>query len=163
VTSTALRKDRRGIVALEFGLLVPVIVVVLLMMVEVGWQMTTEMALQHGAHDAARFAMTGQSSVPGLDGSPTCRAQAIVWLVTAEAPGILAPSNLSVMASADNGTSVNSSQSGFGGNATQTVVWVFTYNQPFLTRLGSWVLHETSMPHQVTMLVQNEPYSTPAC
>ncbi|CAP55656.1 conserved hypothetical protein [Gluconacetobacter diazotrophicus PA1 5] len=133
------------------------------MVLEVGWQMATEIALQHGVHDAARFAMTGQSTVPGLDGSPTCRAQAIVWLATAEAPGILSPSNLSVMASANGGTAVGSSQSGFGGNATQTIVYVFTYSQPFLTPLGSMVLHRTSMTHQVTMLVQNEPYSTPSC
>ena len=157
-------RDRRGVAALEFALAAVVLMSLLCGLIDAGWQVSTEMALEHGAHDAVRFAVTGSAAVSGQDGAPSCRAQTIAWLVTAEAPNLLTTQDLQVLTSADGGqTSQSAGQSGFGGTASSTVQYTFIYNQPFLTPLGQALFGEASFIHRVQLLAQNEAFPTPGC
>lgn len=159
----AARHARRGVAAVEFALVFVLAMGSLLLMIEIGWQAITEMALQNGAADATRFAMTGQSEVPDESASPSCRAASILWIAVHVAPNILLPSRLTVTSSVNGATPTGSSDSGFGGTKSQTVLYVFTYKQPYLTILGPAIMGQKALVHTVAMLAQNEPYTSSGC
>lgn len=154
-----LRNDRRGAAAVEFALTALLLIMVVVGTIEVGWQLETEAALRNGVDEAIRFASTGQSIVPNVKASPTCRAQAIVFLVTLRAPTILKPENLTITSAANNATAVSSTGSGFGGAGGDTMIYTFVYTQPYLTFFGRWIMNSRSMVHKVSSLVKNEPFS----
>ncbi len=156
--------DRRGISALEFGLVAPVVLALLCGAVDTGWQLATELALEHGAHDAARFAMTGNATIPGRLGVPACRADTIVWLIWSEAPALLTRANLQVLTSTDGGkTNQSGGQANFGGAASGAVLYTLAYKQSFVTPFGQVLFGSRFLTHQVQLLVQNEAYPAPGC
>ncbi|MDE7548143.1 pilus assembly protein [Acetobacter fabarum] len=154
-----LRNDRRGATAIEFALAFLFLIMVVVGTIEIGWQLETEAALRNGVDEAIRFASTGQSIVPNVKASPTCRAQAIVFLVTLRAPILLKAENLQITSAANNATVVPSGGSGFGGAGGDTMIYTFVYTQPYLTFFGRWIMHSSSMKHTVSSLVKNEPFS----
>jgi Flp pilus assembly protein TadG len=157
------RPDRRGVVSVEFAACAVALFLLLQMVLETAWQVATELALEAGARSAIRFAVTGNSSVSGVANAPSCRAATIVWLVTHGAPGLLNANHLMVSSSVDGAAPVSSSASGFGGTATQTVKYSFTYQQPYLTPMARTVLGGTYYQHLVTGLAENEPFPTQPC
>jgi Flp pilus assembly protein TadG len=157
--SLTLRNERRGVAAVEFALTALLLIVLVIGTMEIGWQLETEAALRNGVDEAIRFASTGQSVVPNVKSSPTCRAQAIVFLILLRAPMILKSENLKITSAANGGTSVSSTGNGFGGSGGNTMVYTFVYTQPYLTFFGRLVMNSSSMTHTVTSLVKNEPFS----
>lgn len=157
------RADQRGVVSVEFAAGALVLVMMLQMVIEMGWQVATQMALEQGARSAMRFAITGNSTVSSMANAPACRAATIVWLVTAGAPGMLQPTDLQVSSSVDGGPETGSGAQGFGGAAAQSVQYTFTYHQPYLTPLAQMVLGGSYLLHTVVDEAENEPYPTTPC
>lgn len=156
-------RSRRGVAAWEFALAAPPLITLIMLLLETGWQTTTEIALEHGAHDAIRFALTGGSTISGLSGAPSCRSGTIVWLVTHGAPGLLQAQYLTVTTSSNGGQATASSGSGFAGTAASTVTYSFIYNQPYIEPFAGPILKNKSFQHSITMTVQNEPYPNTPC
>ena len=156
-------RDQRGVVSVEFAIITVVLFMLVQMIIETGWQVATEIALEHGAHNALRFAITGSSTVSGAQNAPGCRAATIVWLVTLGSPGILKSNNLQVSSTAGGANAVASSAPGFGGNASQTTKYTFRYQQAYLTPFAPALMGSPYYPHQVTIVAENEPYTTQPC
>ncbi|MCB4820811.1 TadE/TadG family type IV pilus assembly protein [Roseicella aerolata] len=58
--------DRRGTTAVEFALVGSAFFILLLLLMEVCWQVAVGAALDAGGREASRWAATGQSPPPGL-------------------------------------------------------------------------------------------------
>lgn len=66
----ALWRAREGITALEFGLIAPVLLTIVLLIVESGLLLFTQAALDHAAQDASRLIRTGQVQLAGNSATP---------------------------------------------------------------------------------------------
>jgi Flp pilus assembly protein TadG len=157
------RGGNSGVVSVEFAAAGLALFMLLQIVFEVGWQVATEIALEEGARSAIRFAITGNATVVGAANAPACRAATIVWLVTAGAPGLLQPYDLLVSSSAAGGPTTGSSAAGFGGGATQTVTYTFSYRQPYATPMARMILGGSFLTHTVVDEAENEPYPTQPC
>ena len=157
------QRDNRGVASVEFAAVALVLLVVLQIVMDTAWQVASEVALEHGAHDALRFAITGSATVAGANGAPGCRAATIVWLVTHSAPGVLQPNNLTVSSSINNAPAVGSGAPGFAGVASQTIEYIFVYKQPYLTPFARMTMGASFYAHQVSIVAENEPYPTQPC
>ena len=157
-------RDRRGTTALEFALIGPVFIIVLLMAFEFAIQLAVDLALSYGAGAAARYAVTGAvTGTNGSKGSNSTNDTTIRNIIVSSTGGLLNPSRVNVSATSyanpsnyAAGTGKTSGSNGFSGSM---VVYSITYNQPFLTGLPTMVgSGTTSITHQATVIVQNEPY-----
>lgn len=138
--------NRRGVAAIETALVLPLFLFLILAIIETGWQLLTEMTLQNGAEDAARFVETGNTSDSSI--AAQCwsnRADAMQQLVREEAPTVL--SKQVTIATAG------------GGDAANTVQYIFTYSQPYLTSWARSMLGN-AMTHTVRVQVRNDTEKT---
>ncbi len=157
-------RDRRGATALEFALVGPVFIVMLLMAFEFAIQLAVDLALSYGAGAAARYAITGAvTGTSGTKGSNSTNDTTIRNLIVSSTGNLLDPSRVVVSATSYSnpssyaaGSGMTSGSNGYSGSV---VVYSITYAQPFLTGLPALV-HSgtTSITHQATVIVQNEPY-----
>lgn len=157
----ALWRDRSGDTIVEFAVVGSVMISLMLLMLETGWQMATETALAYGARTASRFGITGQTTVPGLNPQPATRAAAIQYLVTARTAGIINPDTVSVSTKSYGSAAEygNASQMTAGpGSGGSIVEYDVTYTQPFLTPIAVAITGETGVTHHATVIVQNEPF-----
>ena len=159
-----LARDRDGATALEFGLVALCFLTLLIMVMELSWQIATGAALDYGARQASRFAVTGSCNPPGVTTtSPTNRSGLIKAVVSQSTGNFILGSSLNVSSQAynsfgnyQNATSGTAS-AGLGGN---TVAYTLSYAQPYLTGLAQSILGSASFTHVITIVVQNEPFIT---
>jgi Flp pilus assembly protein TadG len=157
-------RDRRGTTALEFAIVGPVFIVVLLMAFDFAVQLAVDLALNYGTAAAARYAITGAvSGTSGSNGSNATNNTTIRNIIASSTGNLLDSSRIMVTATSyANPTSYaagNGKVSGSNGVSGSVVVYSITYTQPFLTGVPALVAStRTSITHQTTMIVQNEPY-----
>jgi len=156
-------RGRAGVTALEFALIVPIVLTLAALLIEAGWQLTTQAALEYGARQAARFGSTGSAVPTSLAGEspPPTRAQAIAQLVAQAGHGIIDGSRLSVTIQSYAGFPVVGQQGaatvGPGGTGA-AVQYALVYQQPYLTGFAQAVLGASFQLHHATLVVQNEPF-----
>ncbi len=156
----AIRGARAGATAVEFGLVALAFLTLLVMVIELSWQVATGAALDYGGREASRFAVTGSCSAPGVT-TPTNRSGLIKAIVSQSTGNFLIGGNLSVTSSAyntfGNYQSTTNGTSG-GGIGSNTVAYTLSYTQPYLTGLAQSILGVPSFTHVITIVVQNEPF-----
>jgi Flp pilus assembly protein TadG len=149
------RLGRGGAVMLEFAIVAPGLFFIIFMMVELGWQLTVDLALNLGAISGSRYGVTGVGYTAGS------RDASILGAVLGASGGILQSSRLTLAdtsyTSAASYAASGAATSGPGGSG-QFVVYTLTYQQPFLTGLPGMVLGRSSLTHTAVVLVQNEPF-----
>lgn len=163
------RRCEAGTVAIEFAAVSGGMLLGALLILELGWQLTVEMALNAGAREASRYGVTGQvpSTAPTLSCSGQTlpagdyRTQEIIEIVVAGSGCILRESLLSVrMSSYDGFSSVGATGGAAGaGNGSQIVQYKLSYTAPVLTGIAATLLGSSVWVHQTTLTVKNEPYS----
>ncbi len=157
-------RDRSGTTALEFAIVGPVFIIVLLMVFEFAMQLAVDLALNYGTGAAARYAVTGAvTGTSGSQGSNNTNNIAIRNIIVSSTGGLLNPNRVMVTATSyanPSSYAAGTGQvSGSNGSSGSVVVYSITYNQPFMTGLPTLVgSTTTSITHQATVIVQNEPY-----
>ncbi len=76
-------KDERGAALIEFALVMPLLVILLMGIIDYGWAFAQNIDVRHGAREAGRLAMVDQSEAVIL--SRTCAAMDLV----SSAPNVL--------------------------------------------------------------------------
>lgn len=161
-------KCRRGANLIEFSLLVPMLIPILMGAIEVTWQFCTSVALDKAAFEAARFGSLGRSNPDGTRNGPACEAAIKAEAVKA-AGGFLSASRLTLTptqyASSSGvgaGPSGGTRGTGVGGSF---VAYTLAYEQPLLfvpkiaSSKGGYVLIDRSFyNHSAATIVMNEPY-----
>lgn len=154
---------RAGVTALEFAAITPIALTLAALLIETGWQLTTQAALEYGARQAARFGTTGgtvPSNLASESPAPT-RAQAIAQLVAQAGYGIINSSRLNVTIQSYAGFPVvgqaGASTPGPGG-AGAVVQYSLVYQQPYLTGFAQAILGSSLQLHHANLVVQNEPF-----
>ncbi len=64
-------KDQRGAALIEFAIIMPILLALVLGIVEFGWLLSNDLDIRHGAREAARQAAVNAGSVPTM-GATTC-------------------------------------------------------------------------------------------
>ena len=150
-----LLSDCRGTTALEFAIVGPAFVLLLLAVIETAWQLTVDLALNIGVIAGSRYAITGVGYAAGT------RDSTILSTIVSASGGILKSANLTLTSQAYS----SPISYGSGGNAVastgssgQLVIYTVSYQQSFLTGLPTAVLGYGSIAHTATLIVQNEPF-----
>lgn len=158
---------------MEFALVGPAFIALLLMVFEFGFQLAVDLALNFGTTEAARYASTGAVKGTVSDkGSNDTNNLAIANAIVSKSGGWLDVNRVVVSATsygsttsyvAGSGASTNSN-----GSSGSIVVYSVTYDQPFLTGVPGLVAcllsrsgcstQAASILHHATVIVQNEPY-----
>jgi hypothetical protein len=157
---------RRGATTLEFGMIALAFISVLVGIVEASWQYTVASALERATLRASRFGITGQQTRPGAPANITCRSEAIRWVVTSTAGGILKADRLVVSTVAYAGPGGLGGTGGTPGAGTggEVVVYDLRYEEPIMT--GLWLAMvggPERIVHRSTMVVKNEMFSNATC
>lgn len=155
------RLGLRGTSALEFALLAPSVVMVILVCLEAGWQIAVGAALEYGAQRAARLGVVGSVVANGATAPDQARKSAIRALVLTSTGGMLHDSQL-----ADISTQSFAGFSAAGGNGTSSpgaggdvVRYKLTYVQPFIMGpLAETMTGLKSIEHTSTVVLTNEPF-----
>ena len=150
---------RAGVSTVEFALVAMVFMTMLLVTMEVCYDLAIGAALDHGARAASRFGTTGALALPG---SPiNNRLAALQAEVINNSGMLLSAANLQMS---------ETSYSGFGnalggsggvdgpGQAGQVVLYKLTYTQPYLTPIAVAVMGHIAGIYTSTVAVLNEPY-----
>lgn len=151
-----LRADRAGATALEFALATPVFLGVLMLAMEIAWQVAIGAALDHSVRSAARWAATGQA-VPG-GGS---RAAEVARIIVTRSGMPIQADRLTV--TTESFSSLGGLNSGSGatpgpGGPDALVRYRVTYQSPSLTPYASFVAVGNLTRHTMSFVVRNEPY-----
>jgi Flp pilus assembly protein TadG len=160
------RLGRRGSTTVEFCCVALAFFPVLVGIMEAAWQFTVASALERATLRASRFGITGQQTQPGAPSDITCRSQAIRWVVTTTAGGILRGERLTVTTTAYGSPSgmagAGTSGAGTGG---QVVLYQLRYEEPFLLPAMWSTFFGTSdrMVHETSMIVKNEMFANATC
>ncbi len=162
VAQSAARKTwlgRRGSSTVEFALVSTLFMSLLLLTMEVCYDLAVGAALDHGAHVASRFGTTGSTTAAGVPG--TDRMTTLQGLVIQGSGNLLRPERLQMMVS--NYPNVadavqNTDGSSGPGTAGQVVVYTLTYSQPYLTPIAAVLAGNDALIHTSSVVVLNEPY-----
>lgn len=158
-----LLRSRHGTTAIEFAIAAIPLLVLLIGIIELGWQLTTAAALDAAVLRASRFGITGQATTTGEPAGYTCRSQTIDWMIRSAAGGLFNLGTLNISLQSSSGVGGDSPVSGAGAGG-QIVTYTVTYTQPFLT--GAWVNligGSATLKHQSTVVVKNEPFDNSTC
>nr|WP_282572041.1 TadE/TadG family type IV pilus assembly protein [Roseomonas acroporae] len=149
----------------EFGLVAPILLMLLLGLIEGGWQMLTAVALDFGARQASRFGALGTASPDWLPGpAPASREAALRQIVLYYGQGVLDPARLTVSlaAYADAGAlrTGTGAVTGSAGGAAAMVTYQFDYTQPafILAPLSRSLWGRSFFVHRAHTVVRNEPF-----
>jgi Flp pilus assembly protein TadG len=160
------RLGKRGSTTVEFSMVALAFFPVLVGIMEAAWQFTVASALERATLRASRFGITGQQTRPDAPAEITCRSQAIHWVVTTTAGGILRGERLTVTTTAY-GSPTGMAGTGTAGAGTggQVVLYQLRYEEPFLLPALWSTFFSTSdrMVHQTTMVVKNEMFANATC
>jgi Flp pilus assembly protein TadG len=129
-------RDRRGSVALEFGLVVPMVLVLLVGVIDVGRLIGDQHALDRGVAAAARYAAVNSASAT---------ASTITAAFTAAAAPLIGSCSTCV--------SVSFSPAGSQGQPGGTVTVSVSY--PWHASAPSLVLFSTTLTSSITLTIQN--------
>lgn len=153
-------RGRRGATSIEFAIIGLVFMSLLMLALDVGWQLVVDSALGVGARAAARFGTTGVTIAPGITPAPTSRTASIVDLVILNSGNLLRADRLQITsASYANFAAIGGGGGTAGpGNAGQVVHYTFTYTQPYLTPIASTITGASRVVHTLQLVVQNEPF-----
>lgn len=149
---------RRGIYALEFAMLVPVFIPILMGCVEVAWQFGASVALDHASLEASRFASLGRKNADGSRAGSTCET-AVKDAAIKAGGGFLRADRLTLLpmqyasASGMRGRSGGTAGTGVGGSFVE---FRLEYRQRFI--VSGKLFGKTEMTHVATTTVMNEPY-----
>lgn len=148
---------RRGLVALEFSLIGMALLAMLLLVLEVAWQMAVSAGLDHGARQASRWAATGQAPPAGRTQLDELRRRVV------ESSGLpIDNSRLAMVvesfAAAADLTRPGTATPGMGGSG-EVMRYRITYDAAALTPVGGALLTGGRLPHRFTVIVRNEPYA----
>lgn len=155
------RARTTGAASVEFAIIGLAFVSLLLLAVEVGWQMLIDSALGAGARAASRFGSTGTTVAAGITPPPPDRNTSIEDVLIANSGGLLQASQLQITeasyASFAAIAAGGPSTPGPGG-AGQVVQYTFTYSQPYLTPIAVAITGQQQAIHTVQVTVLNEPF-----
>lgn len=150
-----LKADQRAVTALEFGMIGPIFIIMIMLMIETAWQLTVEMALNIGVIVGSRYSITGTGYTSGT------RDTAITNALLSISGGILNQSNLSYTSQAYTSPASYASGGAFtssNGSSGQIVLYKVTYKQSFFTTFPSMILGYSFLNHSVTIIAKNEPF-----
>ncbi len=150
---------KRGVSAVEFALTASIFMGLMLLTMEVCYDLAVGAALDYGAWAASRFGTTGSLTAPGL--ATADRSSSIQALVIQNSGLLLSSTNLTVAESAYSNFGAASAQAGASGGAGtsgQVVAYTLTYSQPFLTPIAAVLAGATNLIHTSTVVVLNEPF-----
>ena len=155
-------RGRSGAAAVEFAIIGLAFVGLLLLAMEVGWQMVIDSALGIGARAASRFGTTGATVAQSITPAPTDRNTSIEDLVILNSGNLLQPSRLQITeASYPSFAAIGAGGGTSGpGSASQVVQYTFTYTQPYLTPIAATITGQSQVVHSVQVTVLNEPFPT---
>ena len=150
----------RGVTALEFALIAPVVLTMVAIFTEAAMQVATAAALDQAARTASRAGITG-SKLDGTSATVAERNEAIRQAVLSSSGGWLTEANLKLRTSsyssiADAKANANA-VSGAGG-ADQLVKYELSYTQDLYFAWPEAILPARQVTHSSTMLVKNEPF-----
>ena len=152
---------RSGAAAVEFAIVVSVFISLLLLVMETGWQLMIESALDAGARAATRFGSTGTTVAAGITPPPADRNSSIMQVAIQYSGSVLQASRLQISEasyadfSAACGGGAGTPGPGGGGQVT---CYTFTYAQPYLTPIAVALTGQQSITHTVILAVLNEPF-----
>ncbi|WP_426955195.1 TadE/TadG family type IV pilus assembly protein [Muricoccus radiodurans] len=146
--------DRRGTSAVEHALILPTFFLLLLVLLETGWQFAVAVGVDHGARRGARWVSIGADAPEGLT-----RAQQFAQLVVTSSGLPLDPSRLSVTPTAFSSYAAlaTAGTPGLGG-PDEVVRYVVTYQSRPLTPLTASLLPNGWLNYRSVVIAQNEPY-----
>lgn len=154
-------RDASGGCAVEFALIGPLLIALLIGMAEFARIATTQVLLEGAARDASRYGVTG-SQVSGQPMSEADREVQIKNIVARETVGLVDMSKISVAIKAYSDFSdINTSPGTTGaGGSDEVVVYTLTYDQPLVTSLFGTLIKRSAFRHEARVVVRNEPFST---
>ncbi len=153
-------RRRAGATTVEFAIIGLVFMTMLMLAVDAGWQMAIDAALGAGARAAARFGTTGATVALGISPAPADRNTSIVDLVILNSGNMLQASRLQIIDTSYASFAAIASGGGTAGpgNASQVVLYTFTYTQPYLTPIAAAITGSQHVVHSIQLVVQNEPF-----
>ena len=150
---------RGGTSAVEFALTASIFMGLMLMTMEVCYDLAVGAALDHGAWMASRFGTTGSLTAAGLGTSD--RVSSIAAVVIQNGGALLSSPNLQIgenaYASFGGAAAMSGGSSGAGGSG-QVVAYTLTYSQPYLTPIAAALAGSAILVHTSTVVVLNEPF-----
>jgi Flp pilus assembly protein TadG len=167
-SAARLLRNRSGNVIVEFAIIIPGLLALIVFLVEGSFQLLTEALLQYGLREATRFGTTGQPYPPNMAANPPpSREAAIPLIIASYGAGLIKPSNLTVTMTGYStfnaiGTP-GAGTSGAGGPAA-VVQYQVSYYQPWLFSGTAYpavaVTKWSGIQHGLQMVVQNEAFPT---
>jgi Flp pilus assembly pilin Flp len=155
------RRSEGGNAAVEFGLVAPMLVLLLVGMVEAGVQFGTGLLLDSAARDASRFGVTGATAPAGMQNPPSDRTATIRRIVLERGAGMFRDDRLSMtITSFGSFAAIDDPQAGTAGPGArgEVVLYELRYTQPVLTPLPQAALGASAFLHVATAIVRNEPF-----
>ena len=151
---------RAGTASIEFAIIGLAFLSMLMLALDAGWQMAIDAALGAGARAAARFGTTGATAAQGISPAPTDRNTSIVDLVILNSGNLLQAQRLRIAETSYASFAALASGGGTSGpgNASQVVLYTFTYTQPYLTPIAVAITGSQQVVHTLRLVVQNEPF-----
>lgn len=140
------KTDKKGVAALETALVLPVCLVMFFIVMETGWQVITDFVFQNGVQNAARFLETGYTNDGQSNAGSSCvpLQDFLQTLVSQESNGMIQSTNVVIQSL------------GPAASVANTVIYQFSYKQPFLTSLASAIANDTGWTHTEKVLVHDE-------
>ncbi len=160
----SLVRNKRGVAALEFAIVAPVVLLLLAGVIENGIVLFTQSLLDNAARDAARLIQTGQVAQGGsLSAFTTQLCNDVSGYIPCGSLQYYVQSgttfsSLSVSVTNNNGTMANNGSFDAGDPSSDVAVQV-GYNRPYLIPLvGKYMSANGSTLLVSTVIFQNEPY-----
>lgn len=136
----------RGSTLLEFALVAPILTILFMGILDFGRYHFSRITLQHAIHEAARFAVTGNSLNDPNTGTPMTRAESITQVILAQASDLDLDVNRVDINPADGG--------GPGQVVTVTGGFTFEFLTPGMQALFPGGVHDFT----VATSMKNEPF-----
>ena len=150
---------QRGGSAVEFALTASIFMSMMLLTMEVCYDLAVGAALDHGAWMASRFGTTGSLTASGLNTSD--RGSSIAAVVIQNGGSLLSSTQLQIgeSAYANFGNAAGKIGGSSGpGTSSQVVTYTLTYSQPYLTPIAAALAGSANLIHTSTVVVLNEPF-----
>ena len=154
-----LRRNRRGVAAVEFAMIAPIFLVVLCGIIENGLILCTQFLLDNATRDAARMIMLGSTSESAFSNQIKTEVSSLIngsdirYNVVSGTSFASLPTTLTTDAS---GNIINTYSP--GGSAQQAVLVRVGYNRPFLfPGYGTFVGMKSELLVS-TVVMKSEPY-----
>ncbi|HTI82956.1 MAG TPA: TadE family protein [Acetobacteraceae bacterium] len=152
-------RGQRGATSVEFAIIGLVFMSLLMLALDVGWQLVVDSALGVGARAAARFGTTGVAVAPGITPAPSSRTDSIFDLVILNSGNLLRADRLQIAATSyASFAAIGGGGTAGPGNAGQVVRYTFSYTQPYLTPIAMTITGASQVVHTLQLVVQNEPF-----